>query len=341
MGLIKTTVIGSMTKPAYLKVPCWVMDGKFNPDYFEVYRSAFTEEYSSDVEDQLKRATKEIVDLQQRCGLDVITDGELRRVQYVYNFCRRFEGFDFHNTKEKVCRNGSWKGHLPVIVSKILHKDGRGFLAGEWKWAQEMSEKPIKVTVPGPMTIIDTFYDDFYNDDESLMKDLADCINIELKLLAEAGCREIQVDEPVLTRYPDRAIKYGVKHLSSCFDGLPRDVFKTDQTDYEKSDQGAYMKLASVLDEANIDAIAIEDKHRRNSPEMFKAFKKIKIVLGVIDVVKSRVETVDEICDHISDVLKYIPKERLIVAPDCGMIFLPLNLAEQKLTNMVKAAERF
>eukprot|EP00112_Aurelia_sp_Birch-Aquarium-sp1_P008884 Seg1990.5 transcript_id=Seg1990.5/GoldUCD/mRNA.D3Y31 product="hypothetical protein" protein_id=Seg1990.5/GoldUCD/D3Y31 len=85
----------------------------------------------------------------------------------------------------------------------------------------------------------------------------------------------------------------------------------------------------------------MEDKHRRNDPELFLCFKKLKIVLGVVDVVKSRVETVEEIREHIAEVLKYIPSERLIIAPDCGMLFLPIHLAEKKLSNMVKAAQSF
>ena len=190
---LSTTVIGSMPKPDYLQIPCWVKNGKEVIDFVKEYNTAMAGQHSEDIENQLTRATHEVIDLQMDVGLKTITDGELRREKYVYTFCRSLNGFDFVNTKNKICRNGAWEGLLPRIVSKVSHKDERGFMAKEWKWSQNMSEKPIKVTVPGPMTIMDTFCDDFYSNDEELLNDLAKCINIELKLLAEAGCKEIQV----------------------------------------------------------------------------------------------------------------------------------------------------
>ncbi|XP_065052240.1 5-methyltetrahydropteroyltriglutamate--homocysteine methyltransferase-like [Rhopilema esculentum] len=352
MSPLKTTVIGSFPKPEYLGIPCWVKNGKEVINFVEEYNKALSSQGAEDIENQLQAATQDIIALQRRVGLDLLTDGELRREKYIHTFCRSLNGFDFQKTKKKICRNGAWEGLLPTIVSKVSHKEEPGFMAKEWKWSQNMSERPIKVTIPGPMTIMDTFCDDFYNNDEELLNDLAKCINIELKLLAEAGCKEIQVDEPVLMRYPMQGLEYGIKYLSACITDVPKEVFKTvhaccgypqylDQTDYEKADKGAYLKLAPSLDNSGFDALSIEDTHRRNDPELFKAFKKMKIVLGVIDVVKSRLETVEEIRKHISDVLEYLPRERLIIAPDCGLIFLPINLVENKLANMVKAASSF
>jgi len=352
MAALTTTVIGSMPKPKYLNIPCWVKDGIEVKDFVAEYNKAMSEQHSEDFENQLRRATQEVIDVQKKAGLTTLTDGELRREKYIYGFCRHLNGFDFVNTKKKLCRNGAWEGLLPRIVSKIGHKSEMGFIAKEWKWSQKMSNIPVKVTIPGPMTVMDTFCNDFYEDERTLFQDLVNCINIELKMLAEAGCKQIQVDEPVLVRYPERALSHGIDYLSQCLDGLPRHVFTTlhaccgyptylDQTDYLKADKDAYIKIASKVDNAGFDAFSIEDTHRRNDSALFHAFKKTKVVLGVIDVVKSRVETVEEIQEHIQDVLKHIPKDQLIIAPDCGLIFLPLDLAEQKLANMVKAATSF
>ena len=193
MAPISTTVIGSMPKPDYLNVPCWISHGKIVEGFVEDYNKTMETQNKESTENQLTQATQEIVALQDKVGLDVLTDGEFRRDQYVYGFCRKLNGFDFHHPKFKICRNGAWSGVLPKIVSKVTHGEEIGFMANEWKWSQGFSEKPMKVTIPGPLTIMDSVCDDFYHDEETLAKDLAKCINLELKKLAEAGCSQIQV----------------------------------------------------------------------------------------------------------------------------------------------------
>ena len=190
---LSTTVIGSMPKPVNLHIPSWVRNGVLVGDFVAEYNKILSEQDSDDFENQLTTVTQDIIYLQEKVGLSVITDGELRREQYIYGFCRNLDGFDFVNTKKKLCRNGAWEGLLPRIVSRVCHKSEAGFMAEEWKWSQKMSNLPVKVTVPGPMTITDTFYNDFYEDERTLFQDLVNCINIELKLLAEAGCRQVQV----------------------------------------------------------------------------------------------------------------------------------------------------
>ena len=192
---LSTTVIGSMPKPANFHIPCWVRDGVLVGNFVAEYNKILSVQDSEDFENQLTRVTQDIIYLQEKVGLSVITDGELRREQYIYGFCRNLGGFDFVNTKKKLCRNGAWECLLPRIVSKICHKGEAGFMAKEWKWSQKMSNLPVKVTIPGPMTITDTFCNDFYEDERTLFQDLVNCINIELKLLAKAGCKQVQVKE--------------------------------------------------------------------------------------------------------------------------------------------------
>ena len=195
MTSLCTTVIGSMPKPAYLNIPCWVKEGVEVIDFVAEYNKAISEVNSEDFENQLTRATQEIIALQEKVGLTTLTDGELRREKYIYGFCRNLNGFDFVNTQKKLCRNGAWDGLLPRIVSKICHKSEVGFLVKEWKWCQKMSNLPVKVTIPGPMTIMDTFCNEFYADESSLFEDLVKCINMELKTLTEAGCKQVQVSQ--------------------------------------------------------------------------------------------------------------------------------------------------
>lgn len=195
MTSLCTTVIGSMPKPAYLNIPCWVKDGVEVKDFVAEYNQAISKVNSEDFENQLMRATQEIIALQEKVGLTILTDGELRREKYIYGFCRNLNGFDFVNTKKKLCRNGAWEGLLPRIVSKICHKSDVGFMAKEWIWSQKMSKLPVKVTIPGPLTIMDTFCNDFYEEENALFEDLVKCINMELKALTEAGCKQVQVNQ--------------------------------------------------------------------------------------------------------------------------------------------------
>ena len=187
---LATTVIGSLPKPAYLAIPSWIENGIEVKNFLEEYNNMLRE--GSD-DDDIKKAIKEVIDLQRNIGLTILTDGELRRDKYVNAFCRKLSGFDFENTKKKIWRDGAREGTLPKIISKVSHDQEVGFVAKEWKLSQEMSDIPVKVTVPGPMTIMDTFCNDFYKNEEMLLRDLTQCINTELKVLAEKGCKQIQV----------------------------------------------------------------------------------------------------------------------------------------------------
>ena len=193
MAPIMTSVIGSMPKPAYLNIPAWIQDGKPVENFVEKFNLA-KKENNKDNENEILRATQEIINLQERAGIDVVTDGELRRDNYIYGFCRRLNGFDFEELQKKVCRNGAWEGTLPRITSEVsLKEEESESLVNEWRWAQNLSRTPVKVTIPGPLTIMDTTCNGFYKDEEVLGQALVKCINTTVKKLAAAGCKQIQV----------------------------------------------------------------------------------------------------------------------------------------------------
>ncbi|XP_070568126.1 5-methyltetrahydropteroyltriglutamate--homocysteine methyltransferase-like isoform X2 [Ptychodera flava] len=328
---LKTTVIGSYPKPDNLKLPNWFE----TTDYWPTdYTNTFDEFQDEELEKEVKAATREVIDEQIKAGIDVITDGEISRECYVFHFCRKVEGFDFANLILKTYRNGALKAPLPRIVSKIGPGSDEDWAAREWKQAQELSSVPVKYTIPGPMTIIGSTHNDFYTDVAELSKDLVKQVNKQIRGLAQAGCRHIQLDEPVMVRNPDIAAEYGIDHAAQCFEGVGPEVTKTvhlccgyplhlDQTDYLKADRQVYFRLADQLDNAGFDAISIEDAHQHNDLKLLEQFKKSKVVFGVIAIANSRVETVEEIRNRLGEALQHIPADRLIVAPDCGLGFLP------------------
>lgn len=345
---IRTTCLGAYPKPDYVPVRDWFQVGHDAADYDEQVLRKWAER--AEDTDTLDRATAEVVADQLACGIDLPTDGEVRRENYVHYQCRHFDGFDFEGLTRRVLRNGAYESALPTIRDRVQARD-TPVLVRDWQVAESAAGRPVKMTLPGPMTISDTTADAFYGDPVRLAEDLALALNVEIRALAAAGCRHIQVDEPVFARKPDAALDYGVAALARCFDGVPGDVNRVmhmccgypnrlDDTDYPKADQASYAKVAGAVDGV-VDAISIEDAHRHNPVEVFELFETSDLIVGFIKIAASAVETEDQIAARMEAVLGRVPAARLIAAPDCGLGFLGRDLAMKKLRAMCAAAARF
>ncbi|MDJ0825226.1 MAG: cobalamin-independent methionine synthase II family protein [Rhodobacter sp.] len=342
---LRTTCLGAYPKPAYVPITDWFQVGHDVADYNERVLKTWTER--PEIQAELDRATAEVVADQIACGIDIPTDGEVRRENYIHYQCRHFDGFDFDNLAHRVLRNGAYEADLPAIRAPVRAR-GDSVLVRDWQVAQAASDRPVKMTLPGPLTISDTTADECYGDPERLAADLAAALNHEVRALAAAGCRHIQIDEPIFARKPDAALAYGIDTLAACFNGVPGEVTRVmhmccgypnrlDDTDYPKADPQAYVRIAKGLDGV-VDQISIEDAHRHNPPELFGLFDRSALIVGFVTVASSRVETVDEIRARMLEVLRNVPAERLLAAPDCGLGFLGRDLAMRKLGNMVEAA---
>merc|ERR1712151_358320 len=311
-----------------------------------------SEEERVNLEKDVMKATEEVIKEQCECGVDEPTDGEVRRENYIHYFCRFVEGIDFKTKTEIAARNGAFTAQVPTITGKVSWR-GSMSIAEEWKKSQAVSEAPVKYTLPGPMTIMGSTFDAFYKDEKALAMDLAKIVNQHVLELAEAGCKLIQVDEPLFARKPEQALAYGIAGLDKCFEGCPAGVEKqmhmrcgypghVDQTDYLKADTQAYVKIAPALDDSCIDAVSIEDAWCRNDLSLLALFKKTKVIFGAMNVSSSRVETVPEMRSRLIEALKHIEPERLMVAPDCGLGLLQGKAYEEilgrKLSTMCKAA---
>ncbi len=347
-----TTVIGAYPKPDYLKITDWfnAKGGTDTANPTKFYENEI-KKMGSNAELIFNKAAKEVIRDQLDCGIDIITDGEIRRENYIHYHCRYLNGVDFNTLTEKVARTGNYKCWLPTITNKISAADP--FLVDEWKNNQSLSNKPVKVTIPGPMTITDTIANTYYKSDEQMGYDIAIAINTQIKRLVDAGCKYIQVDEPLFARKPDNALAFGIKNLEKCFDGVNQsDVEKIthiccgypdkiDAVDYPKAPLDSYKKIAKALDSSKIDSVSIEDAHRYNDLSLLKNYKNTKIIFGVIKIASSKIETVEEIESRINETLKFISKEQLIAAPDCGLGHLSRDLAIKKLKIMSLAAKKF
>ena len=347
-----TTTIGAFPKPKYVPIRDWFDAAK---DAGGMNTSETTYQYSKDIEknkdaheDLFIRAAQEVLGIQIRAGISIPTDGEVRRENYIHYHCRHLGGFDFNNLEHRVLRDGAYETDLPAIRGPILHSS-KNYSAHDYVASQGVSSRPVKFTLPGPLTIMDTTADCFYNDRPKLNAALAKTINKEVLALVEAGCRHIQIDEPLFARSVKDALDFGMEGLERCFYGVPKSVTRIvhmccgypdhlDDTDYKKADPSSYYELSKAIDQAAFDQISIEDKHCCNNLNLLEKFENKTVIFGSLAIASSALETVEEVVERLSAALNHIDRDRLVVAPDCGLGLLPAQLAEDKLRVMCQAA---
>ena len=341
-----TTTIGAFPKPDYLDVPDWFEGGGKDHGLAKSFEDAISVA-EEELEALFVRGTRDAVRDQVASGIDIPTDGEIRRENYFHYHCRHLGGIDFRRMTRKASRGGTYDAAVPTVCEPLVARGS--FLPRDWHIAQAYTNRPVKITVPGPLTIADTVADDFYGDPRKLCAALATVLNTEILALAAAGCRHIQIDEPVFARYADDALAFGIENLERCFAGCPPRVTRAlhiccgypdrlDNPDYPKAPNDAYLKLAGALDASSIDAVSIEDAHRPNDLRLLEEFGKTSIIFGAIAIASSHLETADEIGVRLLDALNHIDARRLIAAPDCGLGFLNRDLARQKMMNLTAAA---
>ena len=347
--MILTTTIGSYPKPEFLKLPDWFQGDKGTDTERPTadWKNAMSA-LGKNREELIEKAVQEVINDQINCGIDIVTDGEVRRENYIHHHCRYINGIDFDYLTKKTARTGNYDCYLPTVISKV--KFTEPFLDKEFQINQKNSTKPVKITLPGPLTITDTIADNFYFNDKNLGIDLSNVINEEVKALADAGCKYIQIDEPLFARKPTEANDFGIENLERCFHGVSNDVEKIvhiccgypdkiDSDDYPKAPLDSYNDIAINLEDSTVDTISIEDAHRHNDLKLLEFFKTKKIIFGLIKIASSEIENIDEIRSRAFDCLNHIDKERLIAAPDCGMGYLSREMAIQKLENLNKAVK--
>ncbi len=337
-----TTTIGAFPKPADVPISDWFTNTDGD------YTSAYLRELAAvdDAELRLDRATAAVVRAQIDAGIDIPTDGEVRRENYIHYQCRCIEGIDFETLTPARMR-GTTEALLPTVTGPVAARPSP--LADDYRRAQAGVDEPVKITVPGPMTIIDSTANTCYAEEADLAADLARVLNEHIRDLAAAGCTWIQVDEPVMARSPQQALDWGIDQLGRCFEGVDASVNRVvhiccgypnrlDQEGYEKAPQSSYLELAEAIDSAPIDAISIEDAHRPNDlASLLPRFGTTMVILGAVAIATSRVEPVQAIRRRLGEAAELAPAG-LMAAPDCGLGYLGTELALTKLRNLAEAA---
>lgn len=286
-------------------------------------------------------ATRLVLREQEEIGLDVATDGELRRENFIYQALATWDGVDIANKATKpVYRNRQAPHQVPRIKGKI---DRRSQAAVEdVRFAKANSRLPLKVAVVGPMTVVDSTFDEFYHDEGALAMDAAAAINAELRDLEAAGCDVLQLDEPAMTRYHDKLRAYGAKALDRCLEGIKVPTFVHLCYGYplgqERQHHFTYPPVFEALLETRISGFSVEFARSHYDPAILAPCRGRLVMFGCIDPGNTPPPAVEDVKALVGRALNYVDPRHLMLAPDCGLITLNRTLARQKLETMVQAA---
>ncbi len=344
---VLTAIVGSYPKPRYI----YSKNGRSLLDSFGFSFDRLRKELGqAEFTRLLDKAALEAIKDQNQAGIDIITDGEERRGHYVLHIVNQLQGIDALNRKPISMRAGTARQDAPRVIGKIKH--AKPIVLDEFLFTKQHAKGIAKIGLPGPSTVADCVADDFYQGDrERLAYDYADTIHHEVAALIEAGCRMIQFDDPVLLRYPAAAQAWGLKALERCFAGLegratfvvhiccgyPNKPLERKGISY-KANQGYYGDILAWLSESRLDIVSIEGAASKLDASVLSAVGKKTLMLGVLDVGENDVESVDSLVVRAREALRYLPKEQLILAPDCGMLELTRASARKKLGNLSLAA---
>jgi 5-methyltetrahydropteroyltriglutamate--homocysteine methyltransferase len=274
---------------------------------------------------------------QERAGVDIISDGEQRRESYSNHFATALEGVDIDNPGTTMSRMGR-PIQVPRITGPIRRR--QPVEVRDLQLLRANTEHKIKATVPGPFTMSRQAQDDHYGDEEAMAMDFADAVNAEIKDLFAAGADVVQVDEPWMQQYPDQARAYGLTALNRALDGVSGTVAVHLCFGYAAvvHDKPTGYSFLAELENANAQQISIEAAQPKLDLAVLRNLPSKTIILGVIDLADPTVETPEIVAGRIRAALPHVPPERLVIAPDCGMKYLPRAVAFGKVKAMVDGA---
>jgi len=274
---------------------------------------------------------------QERAGLDIITDGEQRRESYSNRFATALDGIDIDNPGTTLNRSGK-----PIPVPRIAGKITRRHPVEvrDVELLRANTDRKIKATVPGPFTMAMQAQDDFYGDPVAVAMDFAAAVNAEIKDLFAAGADIVQVDEPWMQQHPDKARQYGVKALDRALDGVGGTVAVHLCFGYAAvvHDKPTGYSFLTELEGSKAQQISVEAAQPKLDLAILRKLPSKDIILGVIDLSDMTVETPETVAARIRAALPHVPAERVVVAPDCGMKYLPRAVAFAKMQAMVEGA---
>ncbi|MGZ5265527.1 MAG: methionine synthase [Caldimonas sp.] len=342
--MFRTAIAGSLPKPSWLAEseklwPEWKASG-------------------AELERAKADATLLWLKVQEDAGIDIVGDGEQSRQHFVHGFLARVEGIDFEHKVKMGIRNNRYDAMVPQVVGPL--RLGGRVHAAEAQLARAHTARPLKFTLPGPMTIVDTVADRYYGEGREgrikLAFAFAELLNQEARALEADGVDIVQFDEPAFNVYMADAAEWGVAALERAAEGLKCKTAvhicygygikaNVDWKATLGEEWRQYEQVFPALAKSSIDQVSLECFHSHVPPELMRLLAGKDVMVGVIDVASDRVETTEEIAATIGQALQFVPRERLIACTNCGLAPMRREIAEAKLAVLAQGAalarERF
>jgi 5-methyltetrahydropteroyltriglutamate--homocysteine methyltransferase len=331
---MRTSLVGSYAQPE------WLIDRQRLGDRFpprvrarELWRvdPAFLEEAQDD-------ATRLAIADQERAGLDIVTDGEMRRESYSNRFATALDGIDNDNPAMAPTRTPGKFQPVPRVVGEIRRR--HAVEVRDVKFLRDNTDRTIKATVPGPFTMAQQAHDDFYGDKVALAMAFAAALNDEIRDLFAAGADIVQIDEPYMQSRPEKAKAFGNKVLNRALDGVTGTTavhICFGYSAFVKQRPSGYSFLPE-FEGSTARQVSIETAQSGLDCAVLVTMPHKDIILGVIDLADPAIETPEVVAARIRRALPYVPVERIVVAPDCGLKYLPREVAYGKICAMAEGA---
>lgn len=332
--LLPTSLVGSYPQPDWL-IDRVKLAGRFPPRtrMRELWRVA-----PEWLEQAMDDATILAIRDQERAGIDIVTDGEMRRESYSNRFATALDGVDLDNPGTALDRSGE-PVQVPRVVGKIKRR--QAVQVRDVEFLRANTDRRIKITVPGPFTMAQQAQNDFYTDEAELALDYAGAVNAEIRDLFAAGADVVQIDEPYMQARPEKARAFGVDAVNRALDGVKGETavhicFGYAALIHERP--SGYSFLPEFAG-SSVDQISIETAQSNLDCSVLKSLEGKTIILGVLDLSTQEVETPGVVAERIRRALPFVKADKIVVAPDCGLKYLPREVAFGKMKAMADGAK--
>jgi 5-methyltetrahydropteroyltriglutamate--homocysteine methyltransferase len=331
--LFPTTLVGSYPQPEWL-IDRKSLAARFPPRVRLQQLWRVPEPYLAEAQDD---ATRVAIREQEQAGIDIVTDGEIRRESYSNRFATALEGVDIDNPGQALDRSGH-PNPVPRIVGRIRRR--HPVQVRDVEFMKAHTARQVKITVPGPFTMSQQAQNDFYPSEAEAAMDYARAVNEEIRDLFAAGADIVQVDEPYMQARPEKAREYGIEALNAALDGIEGTTavhicFGYAAIIHERPSGYSFLP---EFTQCACKQISIETAQSKLDCSVLEQLPGKQIMVGCLDLSTHEVETPEAVAQRVRRALAHMPKENVILAPDCGMKYLPREVAHGKLQAMVAAA---
>ena len=334
-----TTVVGSLPKPAWLleQISMNADGGK------QVHGRGAEWMLKGDV---LKAAQDDATRLavrdQERAGIDIVSDGEQRRKSWLTYVTMQFDGYDYENLVKKVTRAGRRTAEVGQCVGEVRRT--LPVLENDLRFTQSITHLPVKITLPGPLSVVDSTHDAYFGEERTYGLAVAAALNVEAKALDSLGPALIQFDEPAFSRYPEKVKEWGIEAIERAIDGVQSKTgihicYSYPMLGVPRPIVDSYPVILRELEGSSIDQLALEFEMSGLDPELLKLCPSKTVMFGCISNGSEAIETPEQVANKLLVAARYLPPNQILAAPDCGLVPVSQAASRGKLSAMVEGAQ--